>query len=149
MKKYNRYIKGFEEILTSSAILSFIDTFWSDIMINFNSDQVITIIFKVEYDNNITRSFSHAIEITHNNKFKQKLLNEIKVYIQLNSEHYEELSVKNILFDYFPYNTPLSENKFNYLREFIETDYISTPVLVKNNIINDYSFLPKTMDLWL
>lgn len=117
-------------------------------MLSFDKKQVIRLIFKVKYSNNSTRSFSQASLLTQNPKFKDKLLSEITGYIQLNSQHYEELEVKNILFEYFVYNPMLSEENYKLLRDSIENEFISKPIEVRENKIIDYSFLPKTMDLW-
>lgn len=125
-------------------------------MSSFKADQVIRIIFKVEYSNNSTRSFSQAIDITYDLKFQERLSNQIKGYIQLNSEHYDDLTVTKIIFEYLIYNKVLSHQKFKFLQDFIETDFISIPLqsgdgqpffLSPEGGINDYSFLPKTMDL--
>lgn len=116
-------------------------------MLNLNSEQVIIIIFKVQYSNESTRSFSKAMKITNNIKFQSFLLSSISEYITKNSEHYEELEVKRILFEYMVLGSPLSDPKFNIVREYIENDLISKNIIVENNIITEFSFLPKTMNL--
>lgn len=148
MNNYRKYIQGCHGIITTEIVSSFIDKFWNEVMLSFDKKQVIRLIFKVKYSNNSTRSFSQASLLTQNPKFKDKLLSEITGYIQLNSQHYEELEVKNILFEYFVYNPMLSEENYKLLRDSIENEFISKPIEVRENKIIDYSFLPKTMDLW-
>lgn len=115
-------------------------------MSTLTNEQVVRVIFKVQYSNSSTRSFSKSSRITKNLKFQRNLLISISEYIALNSEHYDQLEVKNILLEYSVLDTPLSE--LTPLVEFIEQDFITSTIKIEENKIIDIDFLPKTMDLF-
>jgi hypothetical protein len=79
-------------------------------MEEYSEDQVISLIFKVEYTNTI-RSFSKRLKVTNNPKFKNELLSNIESYVTLNAEHYEDLIVDSIFIDYSLSEYPLSHSK--------------------------------------
>lgn len=135
-------------------VFSFIEEFWAKVMVSFSEEQVIKVIFKVEYSNNSTRSFSESTVITKNIKFKDSLLSTISNYIKVNSEHYDHLEVKNIYFEYYIYDTLISDPQFKKIQDFIIAgpDYLSlqnqSEIKITNNEITELSFLPLSMDLW-
>lgn len=116
-------------------------------MEEYSEDQVISLIFKVEYSNNTIRSFSKRLIITNHSKFKDELLNNIETYITLNSDHYEDLLFDSIFFDYSLSNYSLSHPNWSVLRDRLESGNINDKIIIRNNQITDYNFIPKNMDI--
>lgn len=85
-QNYNKVITNRD--LTLENIQEFIDNFWVDIMENYGEDQVVNVIFKVEYDNNVFKSFSHVKKVTNNSRCKQVIYDNIRFYILNNLSHY-------------------------------------------------------------
>jgi hypothetical protein len=141
--------------LTLENIWEFIDEFWIDIMEDYSEDQVVKVIFKVEYDDKSIRSFSSMKEITNNHKCKQVIYENIKFYILNNISHYEQLQVKSISFNYLLSDYNLNHDPHSKLRSFINHIQIDIPDLTNpeaeysTSSINEYDFLPKTMSLGL
>jgi hypothetical protein len=151
MNKFTTYKSG-EVIQTLSLDLvkEFIDSYWVDIMERLNEDQVVHIIFKVEYADNSFKSFSNMNAITNNHKCKQVIYDNIKFYILNNLSHYEQLQVKSILFSYIISDSNLNHESHSSLRTFINHNPIEIPDLeISESSKKEYDFLPKTMSLGL
>lgn len=132
-------------------IRSFIDGFYHDVMPNFREDQVIQVIFRVEYADNSFRSFSRMKKVTTHPKFKEVLFDSIKWYILNNLSYYEQLQVKSIRFNYFISDHTLFHDSHSNLRSFInqldlKIDFINDSTS-NDTFIKEYDFLPKTMFL--
>lgn len=147
--KYNRDFHN--ENLSLDIIQEFIDNFWVERMLEYSEDQVIHVIFKVEYEDNSFRSFSNMSVITKNIRCKQVIYDSIKFYILNNLSHYTELQVKNIFFSYTLSNHNLNHDSHTNLRSFINSIQIEPLVLNEEDetkpFFKEYDFLPKTMSL--
>lgn len=147
MNKFLKYNRDFHnENLSLDIIQEFIDNFWVERMLDYSEDQVIHIIFKVEYADNSFRSFSNMSVITKNIRCKQVIYDSIKFYILNNLSHYTELQVKNIFFSYTLSNHNLKHDSHTNLRSFINSIQIE-PLNEEDEtkpFFKEYDFLPYT-----
>lgn len=143
----NNIFKRVINYLDSNTLSNFIDSFYQEVMSTFNDEQVVSLIFKVEYSNKIIRSFSRSMKVTNNLRFKDIIYRNIEGYITLNSEHYEDLKVESIFIDYSISDYPLSHPNWTGIRDILENNIITSEITIENNQIKDYSFLPLNMDL--
>jgi hypothetical protein len=123
-------------------------------MEDYNEDQVVHVIFKVEYDDKSIRSFSSMIVISNNSKCKQVLYENIKFFILNNLSHYDQLQVKSIFFSYALSEHNLKHDSHTSLRTFMTHNQIEVPDLIELSEtslenVKGYDFLPKTMSLRL
>jgi hypothetical protein len=151
--KSDKYI----QTLSLDLVKEFIDSYWVDIMERLNEDQVVHIIFKVEYQDNSFRSFSNMNVITNNSRpygSKQVIYDSVRFYILNNLSHYEQLEVKSILFSYTLSDFNINHDSHTSLRTFINHNQIEVPDLIELSEtslenVKGYDFLPKTMSLRL
>jgi hypothetical protein len=146
-QNYNKVITNRD--LTLENIQEFIDNFWVDIMDNYGEDQVVNVIFKVEYDNNVFKSFSSMKKVTKNTKYKGVLYDNIEFYILNNLSHYDQLQVRSINFTYALSDHNLNHVSHTPLRTFINNIQIEVPEDPSTLTLKEYDFLPKTMSLGL
>lgn len=144
--KSNIFIKGID-YLDSSSLSKFINSFWEEVMVPLSNEQVVSLIFKVSYSNGQTRSFSRSMKVTNNLRFKDIIYRNIEGYITLNSEHYEDLKVESIFIDYSISNYSLFHPNWSELRDRLESGNITDKIIIRNNQIVDYNFIPKNMDI--
>jgi hypothetical protein len=144
------YSKGLDNhSLSFELITSFLDSFWNEVLSNLTDDQVVSVLFKLEYDNKTIRSFSKNETITKDNKFKALFLDNIKYYYDSNIEHYEDLQADSLIIEYIVSTRPLSHDSFQRVRDIllnIKVDDRIAPDLEEGKLKN-YELLPKTMDL--
>jgi hypothetical protein len=156
VKKFETYKSDkYIQTLSLDLVKEFIDSYWDKVMIStLDEDQVVHVIFKVEYQDTSIRSFSNMIAITNNHKCKQVLYDSIKFYILNNLSHYEQLEVKSILFSYILSDFNINHDSHTSLRTFINHNQIEVPDLIELSEatlenVKGYDFLPKTMCLRL
>lgn len=131
-------------------IQTFINSFFVEVMTSLMDNQVVYVIVRVKYDNNMIRSFSPLTAITNNPNFISYLLKIVRGYVTLNANHYEQYDPQEIIIDYYISDLPLSDNSFETIRQLINNEGITECPPVTDNEILDYNFLPRHMylDLW-
>ena len=146
MKKFQQF-KWDISIISLDKIREFIDSYWEDVMEGYSEEEVIQIIFKVEYEDNKFRSFSRLIKSTNNSKFKQVLFDNVKWYILNNLSHYDQLQVKSIIISYVKLDHNIYHDSNSKILTFINQSDIK-PVLNSEldseSHFKDYDFLPYT-----
>jgi len=147
MKNWLIYKREEQLKLNPSIVERFLDEFWLNIMGSLSDNQVVSVIFKVRYTNNSTRSFSRINLITKDIKFKSIFLNKIEWHINKYSEHYEDLQVESIFFAYLISNLPLSHESHKNVNSILVNSILDSEIIIKDNKIEDYSFLPLNMDI--
>lgn len=144
MKKFQQF-KWDISIISLDKIRDFIDSYWEDVMEGYSEEEVIQIIFKVEYEDNKFRSFSRLIKSTNNSKFKQVLFDNVKWYILNNLSHYDQLQVKSIIISYVKLDHNIYHDSNSKILTFINQSDIK-PVLNSEldseSHFKEYDFLP-------
>lgn len=153
MKNYRASDQNLEIILASNNIELFIDKFYKDILLTLPDDQIIMLIFKVNYNNNDYKSFSKLIYIVKDHRFKKIIKDQINKYISIYFDEYSDNLITDYLFEY----VLISKERKNYslvrdhINDYLNTNLLENPVLVEENgfisTLKDFNFLPKTMDI--
>lgn len=87
-------------IINHKIIRAFVYKFWKEIIQTLPKDRLVVVIFNMEFEGGVIRSFSRLNKVGNSKEYRDAFYSEIKYYFDSHLEGYSELTITNFHLKY-------------------------------------------------